>query len=70
VHYEKISYNQYGTNVIVCRLPFFLFEVDVIISELNPVSLNVDIEPDAFADTSSAEITRNEDRYINKCNFA
>jgi len=35
-----------------------LLEVDVIISELNPVSFNADIEPEAFADTSSAETTQ------------
>ena len=38
-------------------LPFFLLEVDVNISEVNPASFSADIEPEAFADASSAKIT-------------
>jgi len=33
-------------------------DVDVIIRELKLVSFRADIEPDAFADASSAEITQ------------
>jgi len=40
-----------------CHLPFFLLEVDVIISELNPASFNADIEPETLAAASSAETT-------------
>jgi len=43
-----------------------LLEVDVIISELKPVSFNDDIELEAFTATSRAKITHNKNRDINK----